>query len=79
MLNIIDIPPPKVKLVESSLKPAALKLIGTGDQAVTGFAPAYINAVSQAAGCNIKSVPVYPEIIESILSRQKQKEISDEN
>jgi CO/xanthine dehydrogenase Mo-binding subunit len=61
-----EIPPIEVELIPSQGKKALRK--GYGDYPVLGIAPAFVNAVSQAAGFDFSSLPVTPESIDKALS-----------
>lgn len=79
ILNIKEVFPSKVSFIDSNIKSSSIKLIGLGDQAVTGFAPAYLGAVSQATGLEINNIPVYPELIELLFNKEEKKGKSNEN
>ncbi len=74
LLSIKEIFSAKTNLIKSESKSASLKLIGLGDQAITGLAPAYIGAVSQAIGYELNKIPLYPEIIELLLKKEQTHE-----
>ncbi len=74
LLSVKELIPSEISLIKNLSKASFPKLIGLGDQAITGLAPAYIGAVSQAIGCEINKIPIYPEIIDLILKKEKTDE-----
>ncbi len=70
----VDIPPTKVIILESGTGVGPFGAKGIGEPALTPAAPAVANAVSNAIGVRIKSLPVTPEKVLAALDSQKQKE-----
>ncbi len=70
----VDVPKTKVIILESGTGVGPFGAKGVGEPAITPAAPAVANAVSNAIGVRIKSLPITPEKVLEALESLKQKE-----
>ncbi|MEJ5202904.1 MAG: molybdopterin cofactor-binding domain-containing protein, partial [Anaerolineales bacterium] len=70
----VDVPKTKVIILESGTGVGPFGAKGIGEPAITPAAPAVANAVSNAIGVRIKSLPITPEKVLEALESLKQKE-----
>ncbi|MBN1412755.1 MAG: xanthine dehydrogenase family protein [Spirochaetales bacterium] len=64
-----DLPPIHVAFIQDPYKEPG-QARGLGDQPVTGVAPAFLSAVSQATRINFSQIPIYPEVIQDFLEKK---------
>ncbi len=70
----VDVPRTKVIILESGTGVGPFGAKGVGEPALTPAAPAVANAVSDAIGVRIKSLPITPEKVLAALDSLKQPE-----
>jgi len=70
----VDVPKMKVIILESGTGVGPFGAKGVGEPSLTPAAPAVANAVSNAIGVRMKSLPITPEKVLAALESLKQKE-----
>jgi CO/xanthine dehydrogenase Mo-binding subunit len=65
-----DLPPVHVSFIHHEGTESQARARGLGDQPVTGVAPAYLSAVSQATRLDFSQIPIHPEIIQGYLEKK---------
>ena len=72
----LDVPKVKIKIVEDPDPLSPLGAKGIGEPAMVPTAPAIMNAIYDAVGVRIKSLPATPEKILSALREKQRKSLN---
>jgi CO/xanthine dehydrogenase Mo-binding subunit len=73
-----DLPPIRVDFLEAPYPHGAQGAKGIGEMPIVGVAPAVINAVANATGCEPRSIPLTPERMMSLISDIGSRETTDD-